>query len=106
MKTVFAYIVCKNRSEARKIGKILLQEKLAGCVNIFNHMHSMYWWKGKIEVANEAVLIAKTTPKLFAELSKKIKSIHSYEVPCILQIPIEDGNKEYISWLKENLESK
>ncbi len=100
---VFAYITCKNRPEAKKIGKILLQEKLAACVNILNHMHSMYWWKGKIEQANEAVLIAKTTKKLFPKLSKKTKAIHSYSVPCILQIPVSDGNKEYVKWLLENL---
>ena len=100
---VFAYITTKNRSEAKKIGKILLQEKLAACVNILNHMHSMYWWKGKIEVSNEAVLIAKTTKTLFPKLSKKVKAIHSYDVPCILQIPVTDGNKEYVDWLLENI---
>ena len=102
-KIIFAYIVCKNKSEAKKIGKILLQERLAACVNIFDKMNSMYWWKGKIEEANETVLIAKTTPKLFPKLSKKVKSVHSYEVPCILQIPITDGNKEYVDWLAGNL---
>ena len=96
---VFAYITCKNKSEAKKIGKILLQAKLAACVNIFDNMESMYWWKGKIESANETVLIAKTTKKLFPKLSKKVKSIHSYSVPCILQLEVKDGNKEYVNWL-------
>jgi periplasmic divalent cation tolerance protein len=105
MEIVFAYITCKNRSEAKKIGKVLLQDKLAACVNIFDNMNSMYWWKGKIEDANETVLIAKTTKKLFPKLSKKVKAIHSYEVPCILQIPITDGNKEYVDWLLENIKS-
>ncbi len=58
---VFSYIVCKNKAEAKKIGKVLLQERLAACVNILDNMQSMYWWKGKIEEANETVLIAKTT---------------------------------------------
>lgn len=100
---IFAYITTKNKSEAKKIGKVLLQEKLAACVNIFDNMSSMYWWEGKIEEANETVLIAKTTKKLFPKLSKKVKSIHSYSVPCILQIPVTDGNPEYINWLKGNL---
>ena len=102
-KIIFAYIVCKNKSEAKKIGKILLQDKLAACVNIFDTMNSMYWWKGKIEEANECVLIAKTTKKFFQKLSKKVKSVHSYDVPCILQMPITDGNKEYLNWLLENI---
>lgn len=98
-RIVFSYIICKNKAEAKKIGKILLQDRLAACVNVFDNMDSMYWWKGKIEVANESVLIAKTTRKLFSELSKKVKSIHSYKVPCILQLEVKDGNKEYIDWL-------
>lgn len=100
---VFAYIVTKNKTEAKKIGKALVQYRLAACVNIFDKMHSMYWWKGKIEEANEAVLIAKTTKKLFPKLSKKVKSIHSYDVPCILQISISDGNKEYVKWLTDSV---
>ncbi|MBI4929417.1 MAG: divalent-cation tolerance protein CutA [Bacteroidetes bacterium] len=103
MGIIFAYIICKNKSEAKKIGRVLLEEKLAACVNIFDHMQSLYWWKGKIEEANETVLIAKTTKKLFQKLSAQVKSIHSYSVPCILQIPIADGNKEYVKWLLENV---
>ena len=102
---IFAYITCKNKSEAKKIGKALLENHLAACVNIFDNMESMYWWKGKIESANETVLIAKTTQKLFQKLSKKVKSIHSYSVPCILQLEVKDGNKEYVEWLTENLAS-
>ena len=100
---IFAYIVCKNKSEAKKIGKVLLQGKLAACVNIFDKMNSMYWWKGKIEEANETVLIAKTTKILFPKLLKRVKSVHSYEVPCILQISVTNGNKEYVNWLLGNI---
>ncbi len=103
MKLIFAYITAKNKSEAKKIGKILLQERLAACINIFDNMQSMYWWEGKIEEQAETVLIAKTTQKLFPKLSNKVRSIHSYSVPCILQIQVADGNKDYISWLTENL---
>jgi len=100
---VFAYITTKNKSEAKKIGKILLQERLAACVNILDNMNSLYWWDGKIQEENETVLIAKTSKKLFSKLSKKVKSIHSYKAPCILQIPITDGNREYVKWLLENV---
>ncbi|TAL62633.1 MAG: divalent-cation tolerance protein CutA [Bacteroidetes bacterium] len=99
MKIIFVYIVCQDKPEAKNIGKILLQERMAACVNIFDKMNSMYWWKGKIEEANETVLIAKTTKKQFPKLSKKIKTIHSYEMPCILQIPVTGGNKKYVNWL-------
>lgn len=108
MKIVFAYVTTKNKSEAKNIGKVLLQERLAACINIFDNMSSMYWWKGKsdsyrIEEANETVLIAKTTKKLFPKLSKKVKSIHSYSVPCILQLEVKDGNKEYMKWILGSL---
>ena len=110
MEIVFAYITAKNKAEAKKIGKVLLQERLAACINIFDKMSSMYWWKGKsdsyrIEEANETVLIAKTTKKLFPKLSAKVKALHSYSVPCILQIPITDGNKEYVEWLTQSVKS-
>ncbi len=81
----------------------MVKEKLCACVNIFPEMNSIYWWKGKIEEANEAVLIAKTTKNKFKKLSARVKELHSYECPCILQIEITDGNKEYVSWLFENL---
>ena len=103
MEIVFAYITTQNKSEAKKIGKVLLQERLAACVNIFDQMSSMYWWEGKIEEANETVLIAKTTKKIFPKLSKKVKSIHSYSIPCILQLEVKDGNKEYLNWIAETL---
>ncbi|MEK6615202.1 MAG: divalent-cation tolerance protein CutA [Bacteroidota bacterium] len=103
MKIIFAYITAKNKSEAKKIGRVLLEARLCTCVNIFDKMNSMYWWEGKIEEANEAVLIAKTTKKLFKKLSAKVKSIHRYSCPCILQIEISDGNKEYVQWLMENV---
>lgn len=100
---IFAYITCKNKSEAKNIGKILLKERLAACINIFDDMNSLYWWKGEIVEGNEAVLIAKTSSALFGKLSKKVKSVHSYSIPCILQIPIIGGNKGYLDWLKSAL---
>ena len=99
----FAYITTKNKSEAKKIGKVLLESRLCACVNIFDNMNSMYWWKGKIEESNETVLIAKTTKKLFPKLSATVKALHSYAVPCILQLEVKDGNKEYVKWLVKNL---
>jgi periplasmic divalent cation tolerance protein len=103
MKIIFAYITCKNKSEAKKIGSILVKERLCACVNIFPEMNSIYWWKGKMEEANELVLIAKTTKSLFKKLSSRVKELHSYDCPCILEIEIGRGNKEYVDWLLENI---
>lgn len=100
---IFAYVTVPNKSEAEKIGRALLEARLAACVNIFDAMTSLYWWDNKIQNENEAVLIVKTTKALFPDVSEKIKLFHSYSCPCILQIPITDGNKEYLKWLMENL---
>ena len=102
---IFAYIITKNKIEAKKIAKVLLKERLCACVNIFDKMSSMYWWKNKIEEANETVLIAKTTKNKFSKLSARVKQLHSYDCPCILQIDVTGGDKEYINWLTANLKS-
>ena len=103
MKIVFVYITTKNKTEAKKIAKVLLKERLCACVNIFDKMSSMYWWKNKIEEANETVLIAKTTKNNFSKLSGRVRQLHSYDCPCILQLNVTGGNTEYISWLISNV---
>ena len=101
MKLNLVYITAKNKEEARKIGKELLKARLAACVNIVDKMNSLYWWEGKIQDDNEAVLIAKTKESLVKEVVEKVKSIHSYSCPCIISLPILDGNKEYLDWLEK-----
>lgn len=101
MKLNLVYITAKNKEEARKIGKELLKARLAACVNIVDKMNSLYWWEGKIQDDNETVLIAKTKESLVKELVEKVKSIHSYSCPCIISLPILDGNKEYLDWLEK-----
>lgn len=102
-KIIFVYITTKNVSEAKQIGAALIKEGLCACVNILPSMYSIYRWNGKINSDKEAVLIAKTTKKMFAKLSARVKELHSYECPCILQLEITEGNKEYVKWLKENV---
>ena len=104
-KIIFVYITTKNKTEAKKIAKVLLKERLCACINIFDKMSSMYWWKGKLEEANETVLIAKTTKNKFSKLSTRVKQLHSYDCPCILQLDVTGGDKEYINWLTANLKS-
>ena len=99
MKLNLVYITTKDKAEARKIGQELVNERLAACVNIIDGMNSMYWWEGKVQDDNEVILIAKTKQSLVKELIKKVKSIHSYSCPCIISLPILDGNKDYLDWL-------
>ncbi len=101
MKLNIVYITTKNKDEARKIGRELVKARLAACVNIIDKMNSMYWWEDKIQDGNEAILIAKTKESLVKELVEKVKSLHSYSCPCVISLPILDGNKEYLDWLQK-----
>ena len=99
MSFSFVYITTKDKAEAKIIGQKLVEDKLAACVNIINGMESIYRWQGKVETAQETVLIAKTKSSLVAELAKTVKGMHSYDCPCIIAMPIEQGDKDYLKWL-------
>ncbi len=99
---IFVYIVCKNKNEAKKIGLKLIEKKLAGCCNVFP-IESIYWWQKKIVKAKEVVLIVKTLKKNFKKVEKEVKKLHSYTVPCILEIPIRRENVDYLKWLKKEI---
>ncbi len=99
-KVIFVYITAKNKSEAKRIGISLVKENLCACVNIFPQMESIYKWENKINRHKEVVLIAKTVKTKFSKLSKRVKELHSYACPCIVAIPIADGNSEYVKWLQ------
>ena len=100
MKYNLIYITTKDKAEAKKIGQAVVEARLAACANIIDKMGSVYWWQGKMEQGVEAVLILKTKENLVSELIEKVKSLHSYECPCIVSLPIVDGNKAYLDWLE------
>jgi periplasmic divalent cation tolerance protein len=95
----FVYMTAPNRQEAERIGSHLVQKRLAACVNILPQMNSIYWWNGKIEFAEECVIIAKTRKSLTTKLIKEVESTHPYETPCALVIDIKKGTKGYLKWL-------
>jgi len=99
---IFIYITCKNKTEAKKISLVLIKKRLAACCNIFP-IESIYWWQKRIFKNKETVLIVKTLKKNFKKIEKEVKRLHSYEVPCILEIPIKGGNLEYLKWLKKEV---
>ena len=95
------YITTGSKEEARSIGRLLVEQRLAACVNIIDGMESIYRWEGKIEESAEAILIAKTHYSKVKALTEKVKSLHSYKCPCVISIPLseEEGNADYIKWL-------
>ncbi len=105
MKVNFIYMTAGSREEARKIGKELVTSKLAACVNILDNMNSLYMWQGKVQDDSEIVLIAKTTEDRVPQLVEKVKSLHSYECPCIVSIPVSGGNQTFLDWIAEEVKA-
>ena len=103
MKVNFIYMTAGSKDEARKIGKELVISRLAACVNILGNMNSFYMWQGKVQDDTEIVMIAKTTEDRVPELVEKVKSLHSYDCPCIVSIPILDGNQAFLDWIAEEV---
>ncbi|NKB21120.1 MAG: divalent cation tolerance protein CutA [Alphaproteobacteria bacterium] len=97
----FVYMTAASKDEAGKIGTCLVEEKLAACVNIIDGMTSIYRWEGKTENATETVLIAKTVSGNIEALTERVKALHSYDCPCIVAVPIKDGNQEFLSWINK-----
>ncbi|WP_228036693.1 divalent-cation tolerance protein CutA [Dolichospermum flos-aquae] len=106
MEFIFVYITCKDRVEALNIGKAVVEARLAACANIIDGMDSIYWWNDELQVEKEAILIMKSRGDLLEELTKKVKSKHSYEVPCVVALPIEQGNQDYLNWLIAETKAK
>lgn len=104
MTVNFVYMTAGSRSEARTIGSALVAEKLAACVNIFDNMNSLYLWQGELQDDTETVLIAKTTRACVPALIEKVKTLHSYECPCIVCLPVSDGNSAFLDWIRAEVQ--
>jgi len=94
------YTTINNINDARKIARILVEEHLVACVNIIPDNESVYSWKGKIEEAREIILIAKTKDDNVEKTIQRIKTLHSYETPDIIVLPIIGGLKDYLDYIE------
>lgn len=97
------YITTSGVSESKKIAKILLKEKLVACTNIVPRIESTYLWNGKIEEDSESLLIAKTLSSKVPEVTERVKMVHSYDIPCILEFEIKSGSQDYLEWMESEL---
>lgn len=100
----FVYITCASPEEARAIGAAVVEQRLAACANLIPGMESIYPWKGEMQHDRETVLILKSRADKVDALIAAVKELHSYEVPCIVTLPIQEGNPDYLRWLDENLD--
>lgn len=99
---VVVFMTAANRAEAERIAELLVEKKLAACVQILPEITSFYHWQGKIARDSETLILAKTVAADFAELELTVRANHSYEVPEILAIPASAVSVPYFDWLKEN----
>jgi len=90
-----------SRDEAQRIAHALVERQLAGCVNVVSPVESIYRWQGKVEEAEEWLLVIKTTASAFEQVRGAIQALHSYELPECVCLAIEDGSPGYLQWLEE-----
>jgi periplasmic divalent cation tolerance protein len=103
---VILYTTYPSLAEAERIGKAVLEKRLAACVNILPGMISHYWWQGAIERGEEVVMIIKTRASLAEAVRAQVKAMHSYTTPAILVLPIAGGEPAYLEWLMKETETQ
>jgi len=101
MASWFVYITAKDKAQALTIGRALVAERLAACINVWEGMTSVYRSEGAVEEATEAVLIAKTTESQIPAIVDRVKELHSYACPCVVAWPLATGNPAYLDWIEK-----
>jgi periplasmic divalent cation tolerance protein len=99
METFFVYVTAGDANEARMIGSTVVKERLAACANLLGGIESIYWWDGTVCEGHEAALVLKTSGKHKTALIERIRELHSYDCPCIVCLPIRDGNPDFLHWI-------
>jgi|SRR6185369_5200847 periplasmic divalent cation tolerance protein len=102
MSVVSVYVVFANTEEAERIGRTVIGERLAACINILGPIRSIYRWQGKIETADEVAAILKTHHRNSDALIERIAALHSYDVPCVVTWPIDKVLRSYADWVEDN----
>jgi len=103
MTVVSVYAVFADRDEAERIGRVIVEERLAACVNILGPIGSIYRWQGKVESADEVAAIFKTTEERADALIARIAGLHSYAVPCVVTSPIDKILASYAEWVEDSV---
>lgn len=103
MSAISVYVLFANVEEAERIGRSVVEERLAACINILGPARSIYWWQGSIETADEVAAILKTSHAEANALITRIAALHSYEVPCIVTWPIDKLLASYADWVEANV---
>ena len=103
MSVISVYAVFANSEEAERIGRLMIEERLAACVNILGAIRSIYRWQGQVETADEVAAIFKTSDARADALITRIASLHSYDVPCVATWPIDKILAPYADWVEDSV---
>jgi periplasmic divalent cation tolerance protein len=96
---------CGTEDEALKVARLLVERKLAACVNVLPGLRSIYRWKGAVEDSSEHLLVIKTSRALLGAVRSALEEVHSYDLPEVIALPIVDGSQRYLEWLEGGLAS-
>ena len=97
------YMTCKNKVEANKIAYALVKKDLVACINIIPNIKSYFKWNNKkVNIVKESTLIGKTVKKNINEIISYVKKMSSYDCPCMVFVDIKNGNKDFLSWIKNS----
>jgi periplasmic divalent cation tolerance protein len=98
---VVILVTAGSESEAETIARVLVEERLAACVNVINPIRSLYRWEGKVTDDREWLLLIKTRAERFSAVEARVKTLHSYQVPEVIALPIVAGAEAYLGWLRD-----
>lgn len=99
---IVIFVTAKDEGQANKIAEKLVAEKLVACANVVPGIRSIFRWQGKVDQAEEVLLVLKSRRRHFPLIVKTVKALHSYDVPEIIALPIVEGNKDYLNWITES----
>lgn len=100
MSYSLVYITAGSREEAVKVGRALVESRLAACANVLGPITSIYWWQDKLEQGEEVALVVKTRAELVEAVTAKVREVHSYSCPCVVALPITAGNPAFLDWIE------
>ena len=105
-RALVVFVTCPNRRHAQRLARMLVRQRLAACVNIVPSVQSFFWWQGRVNRAQEALLIVKTTATRFEALRRSICAQHPYDVPEVIAVPIQKGHRPYLTWIEESVRGR
>jgi periplasmic divalent cation tolerance protein len=104
-QVILALTTCPDEASARQIAAALVKERLATCVNRVGGIGSTYFWDGRLQDEAEILLIIKTTAGRLGDLEARLRSLHPYELPELVAIPVMGGNEAYLEWVRQGVKS-